>query len=67
METTLCIIKPDAVGNGNTDKVLDMLESAGFVILATQQMQLTLSRAEAFYKEHEGRPFYPKLTAFMSG
>merc|ERR1711871_54361 len=66
MESTLCIIKPDAVAAGNTDKILDMLESANFVILATQKIQLTQSRAEAFYKEHEGRPFFSKLVAFMS-
>ena len=49
---TLCIIKPDAGAAGNTDKILDMLEAANFVILGTQKIQLTQSRAEAFYKPH---------------
>lgn len=28
--------------------------------------QLTPSRAEAFYAEHKGKPFFPTLVSFMS-
>ncbi len=63
---TLAIIKPDAVGNGKTGKILAHLEDAGFVVRAARLMRLSQTEAEAFYEVHKERPFYSSLVAFMT-
>ena len=63
---TFAIIKPDAVKNGNTGKIYDRIISAGFKILGAQLIRMTLAQAQGFYAIHEGKPFYDKLTDFMS-
>lgn len=63
---TFAMIKPDAVGSGNTGRILAAVEAAGFAIRAMRQLQLTRGEAEAFYAVHRGRPFYGELVEFMS-
>ncbi len=65
-ERTLAIIKPDSVAGQNTGKIIDMLESRGFKIVAMKKIKLTKSQAEGFYIVHKERPFYDSLTSFMS-
>lgn len=38
----------------------------GFEIAQQQTVTLTKEKAESFYKEHEGKPFFETLTQFMS-
>ena len=66
METTLTIIKPDAVAAGNAGNILAHLEREGFEILAVRKMSLTESQAKAFYEVHKERPFYGSLVEFMT-
>jgi nucleoside-diphosphate kinase len=63
---TLAIIKPDAVGAGNSGKILAHLEAAGFVLRAARLVTLTTAQAEAFYEVHRERPFYRPLVRFMT-
>ena len=63
---TLAIIKPDAVGNGFTGKILDKIISAGFNIKEARLLHLTRERAEKFYDVHKERPFYHDLVDFMT-
>ena len=63
---TLAIIKPDAVKNRLTGKILAHLEAAGFVVRAARLVRLTTSQAEAFYEIHRERPFYRSLVTFMT-
>lgn len=63
---TLAIIKPDAVDNGYTGKIIDRIISAGFKIRAVQLMHLSREQAESFYAVHRGRPFYNDLVDFMT-
>jgi|TARA_B100000809_G_scaffold214612_1_gene219470 nucleoside-diphosphate kinase len=63
---TFAIIKPDAVKNGNTGKIYDRINSAGFKILGAKLIRITLAQAQGFYAIHEGKPFYEELTEFMS-
>ena len=63
---TFAIIKPDAVKNGNTGKIYDRINSAGFKILGAKLIRITLAQAQGFYVIHEGKPFYEELTEFMS-
>jgi nucleoside-diphosphate kinase len=64
--TTLTIIKPDALGAGKAGKIIALLEEKGFTIQAARVMQLTTTQAGEFYAVHRGRPFYAELVQFMT-
>jgi nucleoside-diphosphate kinase len=64
-EITFTMIKPDAVSNGYTGKILDMIIQSGFRIQAMKYTQLTRSQAEMFYEIHRERPFFNDLVQFM--
>jgi nucleoside-diphosphate kinase len=66
MESTLAIIKPDAVERNLTGRILTHLEEAGFRIRAIRCMRLTRAQAEEFYAVHRERPFYGSLVQFMT-
>jgi nucleoside-diphosphate kinase len=66
METTLAIIKPDAVGRGVAGRILQRAEESGFQIRAMRLVRLTRPQAEGFYAVHRQRPFFDGLTTFMS-
>lgn len=63
---TLAIIKPDAVHNVLTGKIVAHLEAAGFRVRAARLVRLTPAQAEAFYEVHRERPFYRPLVTFMT-
>lgn len=65
-DITFAIIKPDAVKNRNTGKIYDRIISAGFEIKSAKLLRMTQSQAEGFYAVHKERPFFGKLTEFMS-
>ncbi len=65
-QRTLAIIKPDAVYGGNVGNIIQRMEWAGLKILQMRVEQLTENRAERFYAEHKGKPFFPKLVKFMT-
>jgi nucleoside-diphosphate kinase len=60
------MIKPDAVADGYTGKILDHIISAGFKIRAMKLTRLTKEKAEEFYAVHRERPFFSELVAFMT-
>jgi nucleoside-diphosphate kinase len=55
------MIKPDAVGAGNTGAITKMIEDAGFRIVAMKKTQLSADLAGKFYEIHKERPFYGEL------
>ncbi len=63
---TFAIIKPDAVKNGYSGKIIDHILKSGFRILAARFTRMTKQQAEGFYAIHKGKPFYEELTSFMS-
>lgn len=63
---TFTMIKPDAVKNGHIGNILQMINNAGFRIVAMKYTQLSLAQAGKFYEVHKERPFYGELTEFMS-
>lgn len=63
---TFTMIKPDAVKNGNIGNILQMINNAGFRIVAMKYTKLSLEAAGKFYEVHSARPFYGELTQFMS-
>lgn len=63
---TFTMIKPDAVGAGNTGAITKMIEEAGFKIVAMKKTSLSADLAGKFYAIHAARPFYKDLCAYMS-
>lgn len=63
---TFAIIKPDAVNNGYSGKIIDHIIKSGFNISLARLTRMTLAQAEGFYAVHKGKPFYKELTEFMS-
>jgi len=63
---TLTMIKPEAVRNGNSGQIIDMIIKGGFKIIALKYLRLSREQAEKFYEVHKERPFYKDLTEFMS-
>lgn len=63
---TFTMIKPDAVRNGHIGNILQMINAAGFRIIAMKYTQISRQQAELFYEVHSARPFYGELTEFMS-
>ncbi|OSZ78497.1 nucleoside-diphosphate kinase [Chitinophagaceae bacterium IBVUCB1] len=63
---TFTMIKPDAVKAGNIGNILQMINAAGFRIVAMKYTHLTMESAGRFYEVHKERPFYGELCEFMS-
>ena len=63
---TFTMIKPDAVRAGNIGNILQMINAAGFRIVAMKYTKISLEQAGKFYEVHNERPFYGELTEFMS-
>jgi len=60
------MLKPDAIENGYTGKIIDMIINAGFEIKAMKLTRLSEERAKEFYAVHSERPFYGELVEYMS-
>ncbi len=63
---TLTIIKPMAVKNNCTGKILNIITENGFRISAIKMMRMTREQAKSFYAVHKERPFYEDLVTFMT-
>lgn len=63
---TFTMIKPDAVAKNNIGGILEMINAAGFRIVAMKLTQLSAAKAGEFYAVHSERPFYGELVEFMS-
>ena len=63
---TFTIIKPDATSKGHVGAILQIINSAGFRIVAMKMTRLSREKAGEFYAVHQGRPFYDELVNFMS-
>ena len=65
-QTTLSIIKPDAVKAGHADAINIMIESSGLKILEKKELNLTKEQAQEFYAVHSDKPFFNDLCDFMT-
>lgn len=63
---TFMMIKPEAVKNLQTGKILDHILTAGFKVIALKMIHLTPDNASKFYEVHKDRPFYNGLIEFIS-
>ena len=65
-ESTLSIIKPDAVQKAAIGQIISRFEAAGLRIAAARMLSLTRDQAAAFYDIHRDRPFFNDLLDFMT-
>lgn len=66
VETTLSIIKPNAVAKNVIGKICDRFEEAGLQIVASRMLHMSREQAVGFYAEHEGKGFFEELVGFMT-
>jgi nucleoside-diphosphate kinase len=65
-ETTLVLIKPDAVARGLISEILGRFERRGFRLRGLRLLVLERSAAESHYAEHSERPFFGELVDFIT-
>lgn len=63
---TFTMIKPDAVANGHTGKIIDHVIAKGFKLVAMKYTQLSAEKAGEFYAIHRERGFFNDLVSFMT-
>jgi len=66
METTLIILKPDAVQRGLMGRIVSRFEDKGLQIVGCKLMQISQDLAAKHYEAHSSKPFYPGLVKFMT-
>ncbi len=66
MSRTLILVKPDAFARGLTGEIIARFERKGLTIAALKHMQVTEDLARRHYAEHEGKPFFGELVAFIT-
>ena len=65
-QQTYCMIKPDAVARGLVGRIVARFEDAGLAIERLELGMVTPEQAAANYAEHEGKPFYDGLVAYIT-
>ena len=66
VEKTYTMIKPDGVRNGHIGEIVNRFERAGLTIEQMRLEMVTPEQAKANYAEHEGKPFYEGLIAYVT-
>ena len=66
METTLIILKPDAVQRGLCGQIISRFEAKGLQIVGCKMMTISQDLAARHYESHQGKPFYDGLVSFMT-
>jgi nucleoside-diphosphate kinase len=66
METTLIILKPDAVQRGLMGRIISRFEEKGLQIVGCKLMQISPELAATHYEAHQSKGFYPGLVRFMT-
>jgi nucleoside-diphosphate kinase len=66
-ESTLLIIKPDAVRRGLAGEILSRVERKGLRLEAMRMMRVDRELAERHYAEHAEKAFFGELVEFIAG
>jgi nucleoside-diphosphate kinase len=66
MQKTLIILKPDCMDQRHVGNVIDRFEREGFAVIGCKLTRLEPALLREHYAHVAGRPFYPRLEAFMS-
>jgi nucleoside-diphosphate kinase len=63
---TLVLCKPDAVERGLVGEIVGRLERKGLTIVAMELRRIDEELAGRHYEEHQGKPFFGDLVAFIT-
>lgn len=66
VERTLLIIKPDAIENKYTDKIVQRIQEKGYRIIVKKEQTLTPEEAKSFYAVHKNEYFFNKLINYIT-
>lgn len=66
MQTTLIILKPDAVQRGLMGRIVSRFEEKGLQIVGAKLMQISSTLAATHYEAHKEKKFYAGLVKFMT-
>ena len=64
-ERTYVMLKPDAVRRGLVGRIVQRFEDVGLRLVAMRRLAVSEAQSAQLYAEHEGKPFYPKLLAYI--
>ena len=65
-ETTLVLIKPDAIQRNLSGKIINRIENTGLKIVGLKMMKIDKKLAEKHYQEHQEKPIFENLVDFIS-
>ena len=65
-DRTLFLCKPDAVERGLVGEIVGRLERRGLTIVAMDLRSIDVELATVHYAEHDGKPFFDELVAFIT-
>ena len=60
------MIKPDGVRNGHIGEIVNRFERVGLTVERMELGMVSEELAKANYAEHEGKPFYEGLIAYIT-
>ena len=66
IEQTLSIIKPDAVERNLTEDIKMIFIKNNLNIINSKKIHISKEEAAEFYKDHQSKPFYNDLCAYLS-
>lgn len=66
LQRTFVILKPDAVQRGLVGDIIARFERKGLTIVGMKFQKAPVALATQHYIEHESRPFFPSLLAFIT-
>ena len=66
IERTLVIIKPDGLQRQLSGRIITRFEEKGLKIVGGKLTRISSELAKRHYAEHEGKPFYAGLLAYMT-
>ncbi|MBL8764384.1 MAG: nucleoside-diphosphate kinase [Phycisphaerae bacterium] len=66
METTLIILKPDAVQRGLMGRIITRFEDKGLQVVGCKMMRISPDLAARHYEAHKEKGFYAGLVRFMT-
>ncbi|TVQ30658.1 MAG: nucleoside-diphosphate kinase [Phycisphaeraceae bacterium] len=66
VQTTLIILKPDAVQRGVMGEIITRFERKGLQIVGCKMMRISQDLAATHYEAHKSKPFYDGLVRFMT-
>lgn len=65
IQTTLLLIKPNAVKNKNIGEIITIIEKDNFLIKDIRFLKFDDALIKSFYQEHREKSFFKELTEFM--